>query len=727
MTDYKPPYRSGALAGGLVFLLYLITLAPTTTWWDASEYIATAHILGIPHPPGNPLFVALAKTWSVLLAPLGLSVAVRINLFAAFTSSFASFFFFLVIHRILSVTMKERWMATVGAAAGTLMGATAYTVWNQSNVNEKVYTVSVLVIAAVSWLVVRWYDRRDEPAGLRPLLAAIYLMVLGSTSHLMSVMAVPAMGIFVLLAAPSVLWSGRFWARLVPLIVIGLSFNFFLPIRAAQRPVINEGDSVCASVVESAKAIYTNGRRGCPALGSSLTREQYGTPDWLTERQAPIAHQMLNYFQWFDWQWARGLDLSEQPLGTRLPATLLFLALGIMGFMVIWRSDRAVFWYFTTLALTLTLGLVVYLNFKYGYSLAAHIQDFRAHEVRERDYFFVAGFMLWGVIAGIGLAGFWAALSEQIGGDYRKTSPVFLIALVPLVFNWGWADRSGDYAARDWAYDLLMSVEPYGILFTNGDNDTFPLWYAQEVEDVRKDVTVIVVEYLRTDWYAAQLRDLTEPSTQRPFDEQFAFGIYDPATPVPASAITSLDNEEMRSAVGAALDRDVTVRLGPLVVQYPEGTYLDRSHQLALRIVADSLEERPIYFASTGRLLHELGLQDWGVRHGLATKLLMRDLDGAELPEGLIQVTPEMGGEVIDLERNLALVNDIYEYRGLRDRAIWQDRSTLNIPVHYQFLFGLLADAVRIDGRPEEEFNALVEMAAAFRVTAIGGTRYIGD
>ena len=92
----------------------------------------------------------------------------------------------------------------------------------------------------------------------------------------------------------------------------------------------------------------------------------------------------------------------------------------------------------------------------------------------------------------------------------------------------------------------------------------------------------------------------------------------------------------------------------------------------------------------------------------------------------MIRVTPEMGGEVFDLERNLTLVNEVYQYRGLRDRPIWQDRSTLNIPVHYQFLFGQLADAVRLDGRPEEEFESMVEMAAAFRITAAGGTRFRG-
>ena len=81
-ADLRPPYLQAALVGAGVFLLYAITLAPTTAFWDTSEYIATGHILGIPHPPGNPLFVVLARAWSILLDPTGLSVAVRINLFS---------------------------------------------------------------------------------------------------------------------------------------------------------------------------------------------------------------------------------------------------------------------------------------------------------------------------------------------------------------------------------------------------------------------------------------------------------------------------------------------------------------------------------------------------------------------------------------------------------------------------------------------------------------------
>src|SRR5947208_839969 len=80
-------------------------------------------------------------------------------------------------------------------------------------------------------------------------------------------------------------------------------------------------------------------------------------------------------------------------------------------------------------------------------------------------------------------------------------APVLLVAFVPLVANWQHAQRRGDYTTAAFAHDLLNSVEPYGVLVTYGDNDTFPLWYAQEVEGIRKDVTVAVLSLLNTDWY----------------------------------------------------------------------------------------------------------------------------------------------------------------------------------------------------------------------------------
>ena len=86
-----------------------------------------------------------------------------------------------------------------------------------------------------------------------------------------------------------------------------------------------------------------------------------------------------------------------------------------------------------------------------------------------------------------------------------------------------------------------------------------------------------------------------------------------------------------------------------------------------------------------------------------------------------------MGAEWFDVERNLTLVRDVYGYRGIRDRDIWQDRSTLNIPLQYQFMFAQLADAAAIAGLATEEVSRLAEEAAAFRTTAQGGRRYLSS
>ena len=350
MSDTRPPYGAAALAGLAVFALYVVTLAPSTAFWDTSEYIATAHILGIP--PGNPLFVVVARAWSVLLAPLGLPVAVRINLLAAATSGLAGAFFFLVAHRVLRPSLGHA-RGLVGGALATLVGGTAFTVWNQSNVNEKVYTISVVIIAAVSWLALRWLDRRREPGSERYLLVALFLMVLGSTNHLMSMLPLPALGILILLAQPSVLLRPGALVRAVPLVALGLSFTFVLPIRAAQDPVINEGDPTCDSALGAAQAIYTNGALGCPMLADNLTRKQYQKPP-LQERQSPLADQLENYFQYFDWQWSRGAHPSELPGTTRLPFTLLFIGLGLAGLWAVWKADRLGFAYVSVLLGTLT-------------------------------------------------------------------------------------------------------------------------------------------------------------------------------------------------------------------------------------------------------------------------------------------------------------------------------------------------------------------------------------
>jgi hypothetical protein len=722
MADHRPPYGFAALAALLVFALYAVTLAPTTAFWDTSEYIATAHILGIPHPPGNPLFVILARVWSVVLAPTGLPVAVRINLLAASTSAVASMFMFLVAHRALRPALGDPRRALVGAGVATLVGATAFTVWNQSNVNEKVYTLSVLIIAAVTWLALLWRDRRKDPRSVRYLLWAVFLMALGSTNHLMSVLPLPALLAMLITTEPLVLLRPAVVGRAALLAILGLSFNFVLPIRAALDPAINEGDPTCESVVGAAAAVFTMGRAGCPMLAANLKRTQYQKPP-VTQRMAPWSAQIENYAQYFDWQWGRGVDPSERPGTARLPITLLFLALGGLGLWATWRADRAHFVYLAVLAATLSFGLVYYLNFKYGYSLSPEVTDPALHEVRERDYFFVAGYLLWGVLAGTGLAWAWGALASISKSPRRwaVTSPVLAFAGLPLVLNWSWATRAGDYAARDWAYDLLMSVEPYAILFTNGDNDTFPLWYVQEVEGLRKDVTVVVGQYLLTTWYPKQLQEQTGPERQRRFEADAVPGLYDERS-IPSGPVTDMPPELMDQVVGSRLEEDVTVPFPTVAVTYPSGTLLDRSHQLALSFIHDSIDERPIYFASSGGMMNELGLTRWGVRHGLATKLVLRPRGDAP-QEGWVVGSPEYGGETFDLDRSLRLYQDVYMYRGLKGRQLWADRSTLNIPWQYYAMSLQLSDVARKADVDAATVEALRTDAAAFHLVSQGGAR----
>src|SRR5215468_2189741 len=128
--DYRPSYLAALIVSLCVLVLYLVTLAPSTAMWDTSEYIAAAYTLGLPHPPGNPLFVIIGRVFSIL--PIASTVAVRINILAAICSAVSAGAWFLITERVLVGWFTERWQRIVGGALGALIGATAFTVWNQS-------------------------------------------------------------------------------------------------------------------------------------------------------------------------------------------------------------------------------------------------------------------------------------------------------------------------------------------------------------------------------------------------------------------------------------------------------------------------------------------------------------------------------------------------------------------------------------------------------------------
>jgi hypothetical protein len=784
---YRAPYLGAALAAAGVFLLYVITLSPTTAFWDTSEYIATARILGIPHPPGNPLFVVLARAWDLLLSPLGLSTAVRINLFSAMMSALAHGCWFLLADRILAFYSTDRRFRLIGAAVAVLVSATAFTVWNQSNVNEKVYTVSLFTIALLSWLAFRWRDHIGEGKDDNLILLMVFILALSVGNHLMAFLAAPALLAFILAVEPRTLLNWRLYAAGLPVVLLGLSIHLYLPIRAGLSPVINEADPRCESVGSAIVSVATMGRAGCVELSKALQREQYDKPSMFLDPvvygqgvEAPrsaslIAAQYANYAQYFDWQWARMVNGLQNFFGpARILFTLLFTGLGLFGAWSHYRRDRTSWIYFSLLFVTLAFGLTFYLNFRYGYSYPGVTRDMT--EVRERDYFFIVSFSLWGVWAGIGLAALWLWLSERAAGGVAaarravlerlpataiqpswRTAPVLVIALIPLFANWTWANRNYDYSARDWAYNLLMSVEPYGVLFTNGDNDTFPLWYLQETEGIRRDVTVIVMSYLNTDWYARQLRDLTQPCApgvspdddptriicQRPYVPEQGPDFYREyltrgdtagitAQPriggAPTVSILPLSDDEIRQVTGTPpylLPQTQVYRAHEIETTLERGTAMFPADIFLAQIIMTALRDRPIYFAMTTQAYDELNLRPYLIRQGLALKLNDGPI-AADPARGIHAVPPSQLGSIIgpfiDLPRTEELLTNVFMHRGgIPEWGHWVDMATDNMPMYYGYSHMGLALVYDQIGQAED---AQRHMAIADRWMKLGFQRY---
>ena len=754
-TASRPPYPAALAVGLAVFIGYLLTLAPTVTFWDAGEFIAAAKILGIPHPPGTPLFVLIAHVWGTLV-PIG-EFAYRTNMLSALLSAGAAACFFLVAHESLRGTAEgldrgaARLLRLGGGAAAALIGAFTFTNWQNSNETE-VYGIATFTVAAICWLCHVWRARRGTGIAPRILLLIVYLGGISMGNHLLALLVGPAVVMFIwavlrhdpaadagqrrgewsqlavvagvwmlligtglgsttlsivgllcfLAAAGFAATSGetRFGAATLFLAAVGMTPYLYLYIRSGQNPIINEAAPATLD-----------------ALLAVIRREQYPprTPfDDPTVLSGPgnpgrslsiIWLQIQNYLLYFNWQWGKAVTAAagRVPLGTVL-VTLPFVSLGLLGMVRQRRADRPAWWLLTTLFLVTGLGLVAYMNFKPGFSLGYDLfPDFNDHEVRERDYFFVVSFVVWGIWAGMGLAAYVRRLLEPGSAIPRTVAAgLFAVALVPVALNWREASRRHGPDARlaaDFAYDLLNTAPPYGILFTFGDNDTFPLWWAQEVEGIRRDVTVVCLALGNTDWYIRQMRD----NPTRPLDLAALPAVWKDSVPAGSSAPTaplhSMTDEQVQAAmVAQVLQQPLTVSYGGFTKTFPAGTFLRPTDVLAIRVIQENLGRRALVWSVTaGRFFG--GLDDRALQQGIGYRLVPVPPDTTA--PGIAPGT--VGGIPVDVRLTTRLAWETYRYADLLAEGSESLETTeASMARALALPFTVLAFVHEAQGRPEE-------------------------
>lgn len=342
-------------------------------------------------------------------------------------------------------------------------------------------------------------------------------------------------------------------------------------------------------------------------------------------------------------------DMKNHP--SRNTYFFLPLILGLIGIyyqLFAKRDKRNFFVVFMLFSLT-GFAIVIYLN---QYPL----------QPRERDYAYAGSFYAFAIWIGLGVLAVYEWFKKVLSETTAAGTAGILCTVVPLIMatqNWDDHDRSGRYTARDFAANYLNSCPPNAILFTNGDNDTFPLWYAQEVEGIRTDVRVVNLSLLGTDWYIDQMKAKCYESNPLPISmthSKYVLGTRDivyiynridesielknlmnfvasddldtrlqipgeaPVDYLPTNKIKLTVDRAKVLASGTVKPKDESL-IVPEMEWTIKGTYIQKSAMIILDILANNNWERPVYFVSPYGD-SDVGLTDYLQHDGFAYRLV---------------------------------------------------------------------------------------------------------
>ncbi|MBN1980339.1 MAG: DUF2723 domain-containing protein [Chitinivibrionales bacterium] len=622
-------------------------------------------------------------------------------------------------------TRQKKAVTYVGAFVGSLFAAFANTMFFQSVQAEAKASTSILPIMVSTWLIMVWYQSPEKKRD-RLLILISYIAFLGMGIHQQSMLALLPIFLFVIWVDKEKRHDWKFWvvccvngliiynfswfivSGIVTMIialamsfqqrpdkhqwrfafwlvfvgVIGFSVYTYVPIRSSLNPMIDENHPVTWQ-----------------AFKGYLDRQQYGSESMITRmfwRRGTWAHQFgveghMGFGGFFITQFFRFSPTDTQKfftqdLGKDLLKLLIYLiptVFMLWGMWYLYRRYRNVALLFIFMELLTTVGLVFYMNFGDGqrperYDYRHWVQSGKQgpmplgqREVRVRDYFFLSGFLfhgMWmGLAAGCMLYGLYQRKDRLFQNSIAPACTVLLVLspALPYLQNQEINNRKNDTVPFDFAYNLLMSCDKDGILFTNGDNDTFPLWALQEAFGIRKDVRLVNLSLVNTDWYIKQLKKL------------------EPKVPISYSDKQIENLRPELNWVTDAAKSEFFLKDAGLKVNLP--TYSQKyailvQDKMVLNIVNSTKWTKPIYFSLTVSDDNLMGLSPYLKMEGLVFRLMPK-----EVPES----------ERVDQEKTINFFEKVYRFEKINQKKVLLDETYRTTMSYYSIAYLHLALANR--------------------------------
>lgn len=619
--------------------------------------------------------------------------------------------------------LKLQWINIIASFAAALAGAFMYSVWLNA-VEAEVYAPSTFLTFFIIWIALKGWERLNEENDDRFIYLIIYVSILSIGMSMQPLLALPGSLIFFVIVAwkrhydlsvalisfmilssflflavtkenigilvfgavisilaavgtdyltkDKILNYGNLFKYLgifLILMAIGITPYFILIIRARFNPYINIAAPV---TMQDLWDVFNRKQYGPMVLLPRQTDNGMGTMRALWE-------QFGVFWKYYTWQFGGFF----RPLGEgggqlmRFFASLLMAiitASGLYGVYAHFRKEKKTFIILIITFFLLTAGLVVYLNLKYSPSdpIASH----QPREVRERDYFYMPAYFFFMMFVAFGFREIMTSLFTRMkegAQNVRKHlfSPfetgiialIAIIAVMPFFMNISSdANRRGNWIADEYAKNMLLTPRDNSIIFTNGDNDTYPLWFQQTVRDYRtfkagsEGVLVVNLSLLNVAWYIKQMRSFGVPIslTDREIDALVPVRL-------PNNEILNIRDIVIRDIVYHNSTGDKTPQ------KYLYATSSKFKDEVLSIYKADSIN---VYFSVTVSESARIAYKDNAILEGLAFRIV-GDEEASMYPS------------LIDVEKTRRMVDSVYSYKYILDENLTTDDNVDRIMTNY--------------------------------------------